>query len=333
MLLSAFVLAAPPVPEIPDVFDTWITCNIVNKNYSVVVHEVFDAPNQRALLSSWHGGERDPEDPERGVSRTMYLFDLAEYVHVNETHCLGDSLNVVRFGPFARATRTPTSKELFDFAREGQLEEYMGVEVVEGVPCNHWRSVDARQAPMVMQLDYYFSVPEWRSAESNASEVPVMLRVRGHRPSYVTPGTNHTFDHYYAYNHFRVGQVSDWVDHQFHVPSRLAPCSGNLTEAAHAATEMAAEKLGEYCAARGCAAKEDHGQNFGFTVLGGVLALAVVAFCSICLGRKIGQHQFQPMVKEAAVTAVPDKGGVGKPAALEMAATPSAGDASDRRVV
>ena len=42
---------------------------------------------------SWHGGERDPEDPERGVSRTMYLFDLAEYVHVNETHCLGDSLN------------------------------------------------------------------------------------------------------------------------------------------------------------------------------------------------------------------------------------------------
>lgn len=72
LLTTALALASTPplpvLPTLPDQFDTWVTCNIVNKNYSVVVHEVFDAPNQRALLSSWHGGQRDPEDPERGNS-------------------------------------------------------------------------------------------------------------------------------------------------------------------------------------------------------------------------------------------------------------------------
>ena len=143
------------------------------------MHEIFDGPNNRALLSRWHGGAADRErSGESGLVRTLYLFDLGEYFHVNSTHCSGDQLVNSRRGPFSHAHRTPTSKELFDFAREGQTESYMGTEIVQGIPCNHWQSVQSMGPGGSMTLDYFFSVPEWSSPESNASEVPVMSAAR-----------------------------------------------------------------------------------------------------------------------------------------------------------
>ena len=148
---------------------------------------------------------------------------------------------------------------------------------------------------MVMQLDYYFSVPEWRSAESNASEVPVLLRLQGHRPSYVTPGANHTFDHYYAFNHFRVGPINGWSENQFYV-SEATPCTGNIT------TQPEWALMGDhqgFCEAK-CGDVQPHGGvYFGFVVLGAAIAVVVAMVASFVCGRRY--ESFKPMVNEVAL--------------------------------
>lgn len=321
LLLLAAVHADPALPSLPAQFDTWVTCNIVNKNYSVVVHEVHDGPNQRTLLSRWHAG-----DPEHGVVRTLYLFDRKEYYHVNSSGCYGDKLVNMRRGPFVHAHRTPTTHELFDFARENQTEVYMGTEVVHGVPCNHWQSVHPmRFGAGAMVLDHYFAVPEWSSPEGNTSEAPVLLHLSGWRPAFDGSGRNHTFDHYYAFNHFRVGPINDWSQHEFYVAT---PCVGNISSQPD---WFALGKHGEYCDASCSDYFQPHGGvYFGFVMLGGVIALLLAMIGSFVCGRKSAKA-FRPMMNETAV----ERGADVKPS-IELPPTVAAargGSGTTQRIV
>lgn len=296
-LLTFWSLADPSLPTLPDQFDTWVTCNIVNKNYSVVVHEIFDGPNNRALLSRWHGGNQG--DPEHGMVRSMYFFDIGEFFHVNSTSCVGGQLDSVPFGPFAHAHRTPTSKELFNFAQDGQTEMYMGTETVQGVPCNHWRSIISFPNASSMTLDYYFSVPGWATPESNSSEVPVLLHLTGSRASRFEPGGVYTFDHYYSYSHFRVGALEEWSKMEFYISSAI-PCQGNITSLPQWSTLSERDAFCEAnCFDDG---NHDHGGTyFGFVVLGVVIAVLVISCTSFLCGRKLGQT-FKPMMTEMGVS-------------------------------
>ena len=324
----------PRLPSLPDTFDTWVTCNIANKNYTVVVHEIFDAANSRALLSRWHGGTaqagRHRQDPDSGLTRTLYLFDIGEYFHVNSTACVGGQLDNLPYGPFAHAQRTPTSKEMFDFARDGQTETYMGTELVQGIPCNHWQSVQSMGSGGSMTLDYFFSVPEWANPEGNATEVPVLLHLTGSSPSRYRPNETHSFDHYYAFNHFRTGPIRGWSENQFYISA--APCVGNITTQPEWAT------LGnhqEFCEAN-CGDMDHHdhgGVYFGFVVLGAVCAMVVVVATSFVCGRKYGE-QFKPMVNEAGPKVMAGEGrGEGKAAMEITAAATHSGPPADPRVV
>lgn len=66
------------LPPLPDQFETWVTCNIINKNYTTVVHEVYDAPNNRALFTMYDGSGSS-------ATSTMYLYDLGEYFTFNSS--------------------------------------------------------------------------------------------------------------------------------------------------------------------------------------------------------------------------------------------------------
>mmetsp|Transcript_2642 Transcript_2642/g.3999 ORF Transcript_2642/g.3999 Transcript_2642/m.3999 type:complete len:336 (+) Transcript_2642:37-1044(+) len=300
--LAAAVLALhaaqadPRLPSLPDQFDTWVTCNIVNKNYSVVVHEVFDAPNQRALLSRFHGAESQ-RDNDEGLSRTLYLYDLGEYFHVNATHCTGDLLINNRFGMVSRGGRTPTSNEMLDFAREGQVEEYMGTEIVNGVPCNHWQSVVPMGPGGSMTLDYFFSVSGWASPESNATEIPVLLHLTGSRPVHSRPGEMHTFDHYYSFNHFRVGPIADWSEHEFYVSGETT-CVGNFSKQPN---WEVISRHAKFCETNCGDIPSQGGVYFGFVVLGAVCQSILLMICSFFCGQKYGQR-FKPMLNEMPVT-------------------------------
>ena len=208
LFLSSALLAAPPLPTIPDQFDTWITCNIVNK-YTTVVHEIYDRPNNIALMSRWHGdhgakhhgGPNNTErhDPDHGLVKTLYLFDQGEYFHVNSSGCYGDKMDNIRFGPFAHAHRAPTTKERFDFAKDGQEENAVGQESINGVLCDKWRSVQTF-GNFSMTLEYCFSAQDGRCLRATPRECPCCcicsaLARQG-------DGSTHDFEHYYSFRHF-----------------------------------------------------------------------------------------------------------------------------------
>ena len=48
------------LPELPNQFETWVTCNILNKNYTTVIHEVYDEPGNRAVRAQLTARSRWP---------------------------------------------------------------------------------------------------------------------------------------------------------------------------------------------------------------------------------------------------------------------------------
>ena len=292
----------PALPALPDSFDTWITCNIVNKNYSVMVHEVYDGPGNRGLFSRFHS-KYNSRDPERGRSRTMMLYDYGEFFHVNGSGCFGGQIAEMagRGLPFVgRDTHViPSTKEMFVFAQAGQDEVYLGMQTVDGVPCNLWRS-EVRRGQMNMTIDYFFSVPEWDTPESNATQIPVQLRLKGVRPSRNTDpdhrvGGVYTFDHFYSFAFFKAGPITGFSDHEFYLPTTVRPCQGNVT------MQPPWDEIGDnqgYCEAN-CKDYRpgDGAAYFGFVVLGAVLAVVVVFLSGLMFGRKIGAAM--PIMKES----------------------------------
>jgi len=219
------------LPELPTQYETWVTANILNRNYSVVVHEVYDQPGNRALFRSFHADEGD--------STSLYLYDLGEYFHINASGCTGGRMSEMRRGASFRAPsgRIVGTHEFFRFATDGQQELYMGVVDVAGVPCDMWRStIDGGPVGAQMTLDYYFSAPHWRWPSAHASQVPVLLNLTGSRPN-GPPGTpRHYYAHTYEFGRFTVGLERyhhGWhANHSFTIPREAGECVGNFTLAA-----------------------------------------------------------------------------------------------------
>ena len=182
------------LPDLPNKYETWVTCNIINKNYTVVVHEIYDQPGNRALFRRFHADDGD--------TTSLYLYDFGEYFHVNSSGCtMGPMSELTRgFMQGSSSTRIIGTHEMFNFAAEGQVETYMGMVDVAGVPCDLWRSA-TDEGPMGIQqtIDYYFSAPGWRWPSAHASQVPVMLNVTGSRPN-GPPGTpRYHYSHIYEF--------------------------------------------------------------------------------------------------------------------------------------
>jgi len=237
------------LPDLPNKYETWVTCNIINKNYTVVVHEIYDQPGNRALFRRFHADDGD--------TTSLYLYDFGEYFHVNSSGCtMGPMSELTRgFMQGSSSTRIIGTHEMFNFAAEGQVETYMGMVDVAGVPCDLWRSA-TDEGPMGIQqtIDYYFSAPGWRWPSAHASQVPVMLNVTGSRPN-GPPGTpRYHYSHIYEFGHFTVGlerYVGGWSEnHTFVIPRSAGECVGNISDARNIPYSTASEHSSPTCEAQ-----------------------------------------------------------------------------------
>ena len=166
------------LPTLPNQFEAWITANIVNRNYTVVVHEVYDGPGNRLHVARYHGGMSRGDDPDHGFASTIYMYDIDEYIHQNGTTCLAYPLSTMgRRTPFGgHDHHIPSTHQFFAFAQEGQTEVYMGQQRVNGIPCDWWRSEQSTNftranstSMMTMTLDYFFSAEGWRNPMANGA--------------------------------------------------------------------------------------------------------------------------------------------------------------------
>eukprot|EP00041_Stephanoeca_diplocostata_P010985 m.177192 g.177192 ORF g.177192 m.177192 type:complete len:321 (+) comp18364_c0_seq1:71-1033(+) len=237
LLGTVIAQASPPLPSLPNQFEARVSCNIVNENFTVNVHEVYDLPGNRAAIGQYHSNMSSPRQDQQNVSqyvRTIYQYSNDEYFHTNITGCFGGKIDQLpNNNPFGGTdggfSITPT-RDFFAFGAEWN-ETYMGVTNINGVPCNHWRSTNTT-AMTSMQLDYFFSVPSWGFPFANQSQIPVLLNLTGTHPV-IGPmgptGQNRSFHHYYLYTLFHVGPISGRSEYLLQVPNNLT-CVGNITQ-------------------------------------------------------------------------------------------------------
>lgn len=238
MALMAAGAAAqdPPLPSLPNQYETYVTCNIVNRNYTVNVHELYDEPNDRMLISRFHP-LNDVNDSDHGVASDLYLYDLGGLVHTNSSGCFASMLADAPPRGMARSTtgHIPSSRDFFRFNMTNQTEVYQGQKRVNGVLCDHWLAdMSNATANTTMLLDYYFTVPEWSVVNANGTSLPYLLNLTGSRPGFdratMQPdGTTHSYSHFYQYHGWHVGPPLDRRNNSvFTVSSRLN-CTGNYT--------------------------------------------------------------------------------------------------------
>lgn len=182
----------PRLPRLPTQYETVVKCNIVNKNYTVNVHEIYDKPNERAMLSRFHPSDGPGAGDETGYSTTLYLYNYNEFIHTNSSGCFGGPVSEMgRRQPIAANGLLAPTREYFNFAQDDQNEVYMGVANINGEPCDHWQSVAVSNGPCFwcgdedatkvvtysnMTFDYYFSTVDWDVPASNWSQVLKLFR-------------------------------------------------------------------------------------------------------------------------------------------------------------
>lgn len=200
-LMLALARADIAVPSLPDRFTTRIEANIIQKNYTMFVDEVYDAPGQRAYVA------RDSYDGAK-----THTLDLAAYgLRVTwEGHegqadypraCVGE--------PISRRSLTPTghlrqTSEALAFGYN-LTEHYVGRGVARGISTHVWRhefSHPVSSGVLNYTLDYHFAAADrWamRGVADGAAPTPVRAVLAGTSP------WSGEFLHNYEYVHFLAG--------------------------------------------------------------------------------------------------------------------------------
>jgi hypothetical protein len=244
----------PTLPALPTQFEAVVEANIVNKNYTIHMHEWFDKKNNRARTDMYSYTRHQS-------STNIYDFGKNHYFHLDSqagcqwgdtAHITGRSFGVEQSG--GSGPHLSTSERYFRFGA-GMNETYVGRKTVRNIMADHWIATMSRggNRSSTMTLDYYFSVPEWKLPDTGSTRVPLRLKLTGTR--LVTSATdracvakcnppgracwtkcskplpkgqwyNHTYDHVYDYTSFKVGAPKASV---FDQPCGIACKSTNKT--------------------------------------------------------------------------------------------------------
>lgn len=178
-----------------------------------MVHEVYDYPGNRAMISRYHSNLTG--DLDSGMAKTLYLYDHNEYIIQNSSGCFGFRAGAGERDMFYdnNTHRLKGTHEFFQFAADGTTEQYIGRTDINGELVDQWRAVvgipDSRPGGGLagsMILNYYFTAPGWLLPDSNWSgALPVLLDLEGWMMR--GPMYNHTFRHQYVFSAIRVGPV------------------------------------------------------------------------------------------------------------------------------
>ena len=201
-------------------FTTVIEANIVNKNYTVNVHEWHDGSNEKGrtdvyLRSGMFGFFG-------GFDSSIYDYSIGRYYHITKAGTLcnwGDTKDIAERNFAADDSGRPhltSSETWFGFGPETSRPVYVGEQTVRGIRCDKWTSngkgahplFGLQTRPSNYTLAYYFSVPQWDMPEVNTTRVPVRVELRGTEftNDQDSMSSSSEFHHVYEYTSFHIGQ-------------------------------------------------------------------------------------------------------------------------------
>lgn len=200
-------------PPLPDVFTTEIEANIIDRQYSILMREVFDSRRNMAALHY--------RAPNVNGSTSRYIdilnYNLSEAYYIVDDMCETHPLSEDPWSAMLGNGSMFSTSQLFAFG--GNLTEvYKGNASVRGIAANHWCNC-VPDAPfkggkrVSYQIDYYFSQPLWLTDSSNftvgADIVPLRAVVQG---TLKYPNNNLTsFQHNYEYLSFGFKVEPRWL--------------------------------------------------------------------------------------------------------------------------
>ena len=216
----------PPFPTLPDQFSTVIEANILNRNSSFLAVEHYDYPGNRGRLETIFRGidSRELAIFDYNLGEVFLIPDLERSLPcgvqllTGPSRLLNESFGITYVNG---KVHIGTVSQLFDLA-VNESAQYMGVESIRGIPCNHWQTCHIFEDESYT-LDYYFvSSQDWNYFFP-AQTIPIQIVLNGSR---FLNGTTDEFMDVYSFIAFHSGP-SAVPDSVFEVPTGL-PCLGRI---------------------------------------------------------------------------------------------------------
>eukprot|EP00057_Strongylocentrotus_purpuratus_P012055 XP_011666529.1 PREDICTED: uncharacterized protein LOC580499 [Strongylocentrotus purpuratus] len=205
----------PPLPTLPSQYRLKVEVTIVNKGYSFILEEFYDAVNNRGASISHRG--------DNSTHYTSYDYGLNQTVEVTTDHASGtSSCNVRDFGRFSLfgfhiengTGHINGTDAIFRFGEEFN-ETYMGVATVRGIPANHWqRCIYNPDSNHTFRLDFYFSNASFH-LQSGPNAIPLRATING---SGISRRTQEKYNFYHNYEYLEVEPGPVTMERAFEPP-------------------------------------------------------------------------------------------------------------------
>jgi len=224
------VPGAPPLPTLPDQFQTEVEGNFIHKRTSIEAWEYYDGKNNRGVLHLVQPLSGDKIDID-----TIYDYTEEQAIIVARLPKVGGvdlgplctvqaikdySLNFV-FGVDIGGTHAHIMSPAAVLRLDPKEMAYVGDDAVRGINVNHWKGcLYWENSKTTMSIHWYLSDPKTWTNPNSKDAVPVRAIVHG--KVHVNSTLTRDFEHIYDFIHFKPGTVDKRA---FEVP-RGVQCPG-----------------------------------------------------------------------------------------------------------
>ena len=210
-----------PLPSLPMQFSVVIEANFGQENHTLSIHEYFDGVKNRGRFEitgntvgifDYNTGEIFMIS-DGDACEVKLIADHSTHSFLTETPILGfqDGIN--------GSVHIRTVRDFFQLRNSNAM--YLGMEVVRGIPCNHWQMCTVLENNSYT-LDYYFATENWDFALGDGpTPVQVILNAVTARR-----GETKSLNHIYSFVSFNTGPTSV-PDEILNVPIGLV-CTGRI---------------------------------------------------------------------------------------------------------
>ncbi|XP_019622722.1 PREDICTED: uncharacterized protein LOC109468823 [Branchiostoma belcheri] len=190
--------AGPQIPVLPDVFQAYVECNLLDKGYSVAVMEYYDGPRNRgSIRSEAHGSTR----------MVVYDFPQDEAFVITGPTCVtqkASELSMSQLGLFGVNSGNGTTahiysvNQVFHFGPQVSLF-YEGTAEVRGIPVQWWSTCQyMADLDVTFFGQYYFTLPGYQSAAYSLDDarnpIPVRINVTGKTGGFPARHISHVYE-------------------------------------------------------------------------------------------------------------------------------------------
>ena len=214
-------------PSLPDQFSLHVEANIVNRNRTTWVHELFDDVNNRGKFVFIRNGTREEAIFDYNTDEIYLYPDIDQ-----GNDCTVSQLSASRFINFTfgitRMNGTihiGSARQFLEFLQDDTPVRQMGLESVRGIPTMRWQACVSSDN-VSFTADYYYTTDDWTYATVSSPEDFDMTLVQ-----IIINGTSnfgrdgpHDFYHVYTVIGFHSGPDSV-PERAFQIPTGLV-CVG-----------------------------------------------------------------------------------------------------------